>query len=615
MMRKFFGFVLVAVLLFSTVQCNRNQVIGTIKLMPDDPFARSIITSEEFIIQGKQDAIVEGEKGTVLVFPKGCFMDAGGKIVEDDIQVELAEAFSLEDMLLSNLTTTSDGKLLETGGMIYFNARSNGVQLFINKDNPVHIEMPVSQKKPGMMAYKGSRDEKGNMNWVSPKELDNYLKTVDINSLDFLPGGFESEVEKGLPYKNHKVVTQELADSLYYQFSVGEKNDLLKGLSPTTYNEPYYNRSKKVVKGKYTQGSFLSGEKNSKPDSLAIKADCGIDPAIIKVIRSEKYQNTLIATKEFEARLKVIFKTCKTEILEIYLNNLDKNLFELDSMSAVALGENSYFNNFISFSRQRLTKVKGSDKMISMLREYFKKSLDKVKSELAGNREKLLDDLNQKNESFRKTADGYKALLWKREKYRMQTYGFNWTETGWINIDKGSAEKDWNSIPLQIVASNGKAMDRIYTYVFYTSIKSLYRLNSNDHELFYPGNEQTREMLMPKNKTAVAVAIGYQGEDPWLAVKEFETGAEQKVTITLEPSTPGKVRDAIKYYERFGEENKISKDAEFMIKIYQEEQRQKMLRKETDFMSRLHDIAFPCCQFFDSQKDTTSADAFTTDLF
>lgn len=92
------------------------------------------------------DNVVEGEKGSIIICPKGCFVDRNGKIVEKNIDIEIAEALSLEDMLLSNLTTTSDGQLLETDGMIYFNATSDGEQLYINKENPIHIEIPTHQK-------------------------------------------------------------------------------------------------------------------------------------------------------------------------------------------------------------------------------------------------------------------------------------------------------------------------------------------------------------------------------------------------------------------------------------------------------------------------------------
>lgn len=589
--------ILVALLSVTLIQCNNNSITNTIKLHPNDPFKNTIVPSQTFDIDSKQDNVVEGENGTVVVCPKGCFKNAKGEIVEDNVKIELSEALSLEDMLLSNLTTTSDGKQLETDGMIYFNATANGEQLTINKDNPIHIEIPTTEKKAGMMAYKGIRDEKGNMNWIEPKELDNYLVTVDIKSLDFLPQGFQTEVDKGMPYKKYKTATQGLTDSLYYQLSVTDGSSLIQGFVPTNYNEPYYNKDKQVVNGKYTSNSYLVNAKDTaiaESDSLS-STSCGIDPAIIKVIKSEKYQNTFIATREFEARLKVIFKTCNNAVLETYINNLDKNLYEVDSMAAIAVGESEYHKDFANFSQQRLTKVKQADKYADLLKGYYEKQLAKVKSALEKSQERLMKELNEKNEDAQKVADDYKKLLWKREKYRMETYGFNWTETGWVNIDKGTLPKDWYEQPLEITVENGKQFDRVYTYVVYTSIKSLYRLNTTDNEQFYVGNDEDKKMLMPKKKLGVAISIGYKDEVPSLAIKEFETGSEPKFSLKLSPSSIDKVKEAISPYEKYAKENKISKDLAFMAKFYKEEQRQKELKKESEFILRLWNIAFPCC--------------------
>lgn len=595
--------ILVALLSVTLFQCNNTSITNTIKLHPDDPFKNTIVPSQTFDIDSKQDNVVEGKNGTVVVCPKGCFKNAKGEIVEDNVKIELSEALSLEDLLLSNLTTTSDGKQLETDGMIYFNATADGEQLTINKDNPIHIEIPTTEKKAGMMAYKGIRDEKGNMNWVEPKALDNYLITVDINSLDFLPQGFQTEVDKGMPYKKYKTATQGLTDSLYYQLSVTDGSSLIQGFVPTNYNEPYYNKSKQVVKGKYTSNSYLVNAKDETvKDSSASKSNCGIDPAIIKVIKSEKYQNTFIATREFEARLKIIFKTCNNAVLETYINNLDKNLYEVDSMAAITVGESKYYNDFVNFSQQRLTKVKQADKYADLLKGYYEKQLAKVKSELEKRQEKVMKELNDKNEEAQEAADDYKKLLWKREKYRMEIYGFNWTETGWVNIDNGTLPKSWGPKATEgIYVDNGKEFDRVYSYFVFTSIKSLYRLNTTDNYEFYAGNDQDKKMLMPKEGTAILISIGYKGEIPSLAIKEFELGAPIKYNLTLAPSTLDKVKEAIRPYEKYSKENKISEDLEFMAKFYKEELRQKELKKESEFILRLWNIAYPCCA---AQTDT-----------
>ena len=151
MLRKKLNELLLVILVLTLSQCDPKQH-DTIKLHSNDPFKKTAAKTQIFEIDSRQDNVVEAENGTIVVFPKGCFRNNKGEIIVDPVKIEISEAFSLADMVLSNLTTTSDGKLLETGGMIYFNASSNGKQVTINKDVPIHIEIPTLEKKPGMMA-------------------------------------------------------------------------------------------------------------------------------------------------------------------------------------------------------------------------------------------------------------------------------------------------------------------------------------------------------------------------------------------------------------------------------------------------------------------------------
>jgi hypothetical protein len=587
-------------LIFSCTNSKRNQMSETLKMHPNDPFKSTMVESQFFDIKANQDNVVEGNRGTILIVPKGCFKDENDNIVESDVKIELTESLSMEDIILSNLNTTSNGKPLETDGMIYFNATLNGKQLTINKENPIHIEMPTNKKKPDMMVYQGSRDEKGNMNWTEPQAINNYLTTVDINALDFLPEGFQAEVERNMPYKNYKIATQNLVDSLYYTFGTTITNLDLRILRNhqvgKQYNEAFYNKNRKVENGEYTSESYENIHSNDSAVKLdTSKSECGIDPAIIKVIKSEKYQNTLIATREFETRLKVIFKTCKKAILEIYINNLDKNLYELDEMALRTLGENEHSKDFKRFASQRLTKVKNADKYAQLLRGYYQTQLAKVKSELEENQEKLRISLQKQQKEAEKLVEKYKKLLFKREKYRMETYGFEWSKTGWINVDIGTEPKDWEMQPLEVVVHNGKDFDRVYTYVIYSSIKSLYRLNSDDNYQFYVGNNQDKKMIMPKNETAVVISIGYKGENPSLTIKEFQTGTNPKMSLTIKASTTEKVKTTLSQYEKYSKENRISEDLKYMAAFYKEEQRQKGLHAEHLFLARLITYAEPCC--------------------
>jgi hypothetical protein len=123
---------LLLMLIFST-HCTQNKVIETIKMSANDPFKSTMMASQFFDINGNQDNVIEGEHGTIIIMPKGSFKDENGEIITAEIKIELTEVLGQSDMLLSNLNTTSNGHLMETDGMIYFNAKVNGKQLVINK--------------------------------------------------------------------------------------------------------------------------------------------------------------------------------------------------------------------------------------------------------------------------------------------------------------------------------------------------------------------------------------------------------------------------------------------------------------------------------------------------
>jgi hypothetical protein len=587
------------VLILALTQCS-DPIDPTIKFAEGDPFTSTIVPSEFIELDATQDNVVEGEKGTVIVCPKGCFVDENGKPVDGKVQIELSESYALEDCVLSNLTTVSNGAPLETDGMIYLNATSDGRQVRINKDIPLYIEMPTAMRKPGMMVYKGVRDEQGDMNWVSPKPVDEFLTTVDIQSLDFLPEAFQWTLELNMPYKEYKAATKQLAESLYYQLAVANVADLTKGLIATDYNEPHFNENKEVKNGAYTDQSFVVEKSGiNLTDTIAADGFEGIDPAAVKAIKTEKYQNTFIATREFEARLKIIFKTCDNEILDLYVNNLEKNLYELDSIAATMIPEMTeaghYIEAFKNFAAQRRTNVRQADKYAALLKGHYEKQRNAIRQELESQSAKRLTDLQKENDQVQKVADEYKKLLFKRESYRMETYGFQWSETGWINIDTGETPKAWSvGVPEGIMVSNGAEFDRVYTYFLYTGIKSLYRLNSTNKVDFYSGSGPDAGMIIPKEGTGVLLAIGYKGESPSIALVEHDLSKPLNVKLTLAAATLKQVKNTIARYDRYGISNSIKVDQEYQYVFYKEQQRQEALMDEARLTSHLRAIAFPC---------------------
>jgi hypothetical protein len=81
--------------------------------------------------------------------------------------------------------------------------------------------------------------------------------------------------------------------------------------------------------------------------------------------------------------LKAIFATCDNTILELYVNNLNKNLWEIDEIAAEKLGSSSSeYQKFIEFASYKQTSVKLSDRKAELLAEHYKRNKDRIEKNL-----------------------------------------------------------------------------------------------------------------------------------------------------------------------------------------------------------------------------------------
>ena len=119
---------------------------------------------QNFKINTAKDTIIRGEKGTVLFISKASFEGAPANAI---IDFRLKEAYSFSDIISENLSTQSGNKLLQTGGMIYVDAKYKGVDLTLKKEMNVAFSSKESREE-GMQLFSGERDAKnnGNIDWL-----------------------------------------------------------------------------------------------------------------------------------------------------------------------------------------------------------------------------------------------------------------------------------------------------------------------------------------------------------------------------------------------------------------------------------------------------------------
>lgn len=80
--------------------------------------------------------------GMELTIPSDAFVDSGGDPIQGNVDISVREAFSIEDMINTNLTTVGDGdRQLITGGMFDIDASASGSAVTL--DGGINVRMPA----------------------------------------------------------------------------------------------------------------------------------------------------------------------------------------------------------------------------------------------------------------------------------------------------------------------------------------------------------------------------------------------------------------------------------------------------------------------------------------
>lgn len=122
--------------------------------------------SQYFLIDPKKDTIITAEEGTVLYFKAGCLQS------EKTVEVELKEFYSMADYMKNGLPTTSYGKMIQTGGSMYLNAKeqSSGKRVGINPNKGVGVDFTLGKNDPKMEVFIADPTSR-ELNWVPSSKL------------------------------------------------------------------------------------------------------------------------------------------------------------------------------------------------------------------------------------------------------------------------------------------------------------------------------------------------------------------------------------------------------------------------------------------------------------
>ncbi|MBL0912948.1 MAG: cytochrome c [Bacteroidia bacterium] len=577
-MKNAFRF-LAVLLIFIHIGCTSDTraIPLIVKHDPSDKSAGNLPKSLFYEIDNNMDNVISSPDGIQLFIPKGCFKNADGPV-----KIELAEALHMDEYLPAGLTSPFTDRISSTAAVLFFNATANGKQLAINPENPVYVEIPANGIPGELQLHKGVRDSLGNMIWKGLPDPDKGLLTIDPDLLDFYPTGYERAVEAGMPYKTYKSADKKLKDSLYYGLESDVVSNLYTAFSAEIPRESQLKNPRINVYSASDTIAYQSGE-------------CGIEPMRIKTLRSDKYRQTLIATREFEARLKLIFKTCNNKLIDLYVNNINKNLWEIDSMAADMLhGDIEQEKRFRQWASEKRTRVLNGKPYVEQAEAYYENELTRNREEQAALFNEVRSRTVKSLQGNEKLKEKYRALLSKREKFRMEKLGFEVHENGWIHAGYNEVYGKMKEEQL-LVHVPDSGFSRTHVYIIFNTIQSIYRMYSDNDRDFYTGPGTYKGIFMPMDETASVLTIAYKEEIPYVSLDYFFIGETENLHVNPVLSSPQKLKTILKSYRYLNNVNDIERDLLFMDRLLTDKKQQAELNSEIEFMRSLRNIVYSCC--------------------
>jgi hypothetical protein len=586
------------------------------------------ITSQIYRIDASKDTIIETPAGIIMAIPANGFVDDDGKPVDGTIELSIREALDPASIMKAGLSTMSGDQLLETGGMFQLAAKKDEEELKFDPSKSIHVEIPTDTIRPGMQLYKGQRKPDGTIDWIDPKSLARDLVAVDINQLNFYPPLYLDSLQNWGHDSHNKIFT----DSLYFSFArlfMKRPTSDSIGIFETSYE--------------YWPADTIS--RLSRRDSIKksvpvdIQQDenshCGINPAKIKSIWNGQFQNTLLSTREFEERIYFIHTSQLAEILDLYVNNLDKNLWEIDSMAAnLFIGERSNDNLqrvFSNFAARRDGKVKNGSIQYQKLNQYyqqktkaFSEAIAKTQAEF-WNKQSVLDAeawqkrYRHNEDSMQRMAQNFSEefTMNLKEAYRQlgyptiaprtsirPVYTAEINATGWWNVDKAVLESTLTRTslnytdsstgkkaviryePVSFQVENAKDYDRLCVYLLPDKLSSFMKLTELNGEFTGKLNDLMGHTM---------VAIGYKGGQAYF-FSQGEIRPGKYPSMGLNAITNDELD---KQLNRLGNNNQprdLIKERDFLRFEIKDEKRQLRNKELQQLTEKTIQLIFPCIQ-------------------
>ena len=475
-------------------QSNRSSVLAK----PGD------ITPDEYTIDINKDTTLVTKNGALLKIPKGSLSSSSSSVT-----LEIKEAYSIEQMIRSGLTTQAGDEPLSSGGMIYINAKK-GQDVKITQ--AIKVALPADYLDPGMQLFKGEETANGTVNWTNPVALPENKKLTAIESGKLL---FESKCASC-----HKIGEDFTGPDLAHfpvRFPYGEENSrywyhhFKYKIIPITYHNEDYKQPDSLFADAWTDAytcnliNRFGGKEIDLSSLFRISSDTsGIDMfSVYNYIQNESDRLSLPYPDH------AYLKDC-TDSCDLYKNRIE---------------DLEWQKEFAEIQKNNLVKQNGT------LTEENRKQ-----NNLPATNQDITDPVPPPvNFDDAVSLENHEAVYYQ---FSIETFG-------WYNIDVLLSTLYGNTESQLFVRVVGEYREKMDIFLIIPSTKIYAKGGKADDNTRYAFGFKNGKIFLPQNSKAYIMAVSESSSSIYFALKEFTTSTQQSLEVELKAASKEEFNAAI----------------------------------------------------------------------
>ncbi len=291
--------------------------------------------------------------------------------------------------------------------------------------------------------------------------------------------------------------------------------------------------------------------------------ECSFSQKQIDDLSSSKFENTYIATREFEERCCAMnvatcdwFNGLSQKFLDIYTSNIHKPLFYSDSLVVEYLVKNyedkidttMKFDwddkGWTTYMFQRFTQLKNQNLSKTVDFEELGINETTTSEDLISNgisksdAEKFIAFFKQRNQIV-------KSREAEKQTTNLASYSFRINKLGWVNIDKFINERNMEPSTFFVDLKTQDSLSYISVSLIIPNYKVAIFSIHNDNNAYSFTKKVDGYRKLPIGQDAIIVAFSYKNNIPYFGKQKIKIPKDGKIDLALLKSTEQLIKNEI----------------------------------------------------------------------